>query len=88
MVIDSSNNHIVNLEFLEYNNSVKVFVHVQVEEWSKTLKRNFINLLQRLGECYALVEHPQIVKFAELHGGRLIKEANSNGKYLYMIRFN
>ena len=88
MVIDSSNNHIVNLELLEYNNSVKVFVHVQVKEWSKTLKRNFINLFQRLCECYALVEHPQIVKFAELHGGRLIKEANSNGKYLYMIRFN
>lgn len=88
MVIDSSDNHLVNVEFLDYNNSIKLFVHVQVEDWSKSLKKRFLNLLRGLGECYALVEHPQIVKFAELHGGTLVKEADSNGKYLYMIRFN
>lgn len=61
---------------------------MQVEQWSKSLKKRFLNLLHKLGECYALVEEQQIVKFAELHGGRLVKEAPSNGKYLYMVRFN
>jgi hypothetical protein len=88
MVIDNSYNHLINLEFLNYNNQIKIFVHVQVDTWTKGLKKRFLQLLQQLGECYCLVEDQKVVKFAQLHGATLIKEAPSQGKYLYMLRFN
>ena len=88
MVIDSSYNHLINIEFLKYNNKVKLFLHVQVEDWSIKLKKHFLHLLTLLGECYCLVDDKQTVKFAQLHGAKLVKEAPSQGKYLYMLRFN
>lgn len=88
MVIDSSHNHLVNIEFLEYKNQTKLFLHVQVDSWTKGLKKHFLQLLHKLGECYCLVEDTKVVKFAILHGATLVKEAPSSGKYLYMLRFN
>jgi hypothetical protein len=88
MVIDSSYNHLINIEFLEYNNKVKLFLHVQVEDWSAKLKRHFLSLLSQLGECYCLVEDKKIVKFAKLHGAKFIKEGTFGNTYVYMLRFN
>ena len=85
MVIDSSFNHIVNIEFDDNGN---IFLHCQIMDWSKNLKNRLLRILNQLGTCYSLVEEPQIVKFNQLLGGKVVNEFDYQGHRIKLLRYN
>jgi len=85
VVIDSSFNHVVAVEFSEEDNAM--FLHCQVQDWNKELKQQLLNLLNQLGTCYSIVDDNS-VKFNQLLGGKPVLKIKEHDPVLTIMRFN
>jgi len=87
IVIDSSFNHIVNVDLAPIKGETKKFLHCQVMTWNRETKERLQGLLDKLGECY-VVAYPEVVKFNEMMGARIIQDHTDHNPPFYLMRYN
>lgn len=87
MVVDSSFNHIVNVELVPIDGVTRKFLHCQVMKWDRETKERLKWLLEHLGECY-VVAYPEVVKFNEMMGARIIQDHSRHDPPFYLMRYN
>ena len=88
MVIDSSFNHVVSVHPVDIDSKTYLFLHCQIDDWSKTLRKKLKVILSQLGECYAVAHSPKIVKFNELLGAKTIAVIDDHEPVLTVMRYN
>lgn len=87
MIVDSSFNHILSVEFAYIDGSYRKFLHCQVMDWNRETKERLLWSLDHLGECF-VVAYPEVVKFNKLLGARIIQEHLDHDPPFYLMRYN
>jgi hypothetical protein len=88
MVIDSSFNHVVSVHPVDIDSKTYLFLHCQIDDWSKTLRKKLIWILSKLGESYAVAYTPESIKFNKLLGAKVIATIEDHDPVLTVMRYN